>query len=133
MTHTQQEKKFLLKKALYIKALSQLQKALDQPKSEYLRDAVIQRFEFTYELAWKTLKIYLETIDLLVLNPKETLKVAYQQGILADADAWSELHMNRNLTSHTYDEQLAEDIYAFLKTKGLALFLELKDKLETVL
>ncbi len=107
----------------------QLEKALHEPVSEYVRDAAIQRFEFTYELAWKTLKAYLATIDLTVLSPKETLKVAYQQGLLTDAAAWSELHVKRNLTSHTYDEALANTIYLYLKNEGLSLFLNLKNTL----
>lgn len=79
---------FIIKRQRFNAALLQLQKALNAPKTEYTRDAVIQRFEFTYDLAWKTLKSYLETLDLIVLSPKETLKVAFQQGLLADARAW---------------------------------------------
>ena len=105
----------------------------DETQTVLKRDAVIQRFEFTYELAWKTLKAYLETKDLFVLNPKDTLKLAHQQQLLSDANAWSELHMQRNLTTHTYDEKLAEDIYLFLKTKGLALFMQLKNALDSCL
>ena len=121
---------FELKKQLFEKALSQLEKALNEPENEFIRDATIQRFEFTYELAWKTLKAYLATLDIVVLNPKETLKVAYQQGLLVDGDGWSKLHLNRNLTSHTYDAEIAESIYHYLKIDGLALFLSLKQKLE---
>ena len=99
---------------------------------EYIRDATIQRFEFTYELAWKTLKAYLLTKDILVLNPKETLQTAYQQGLLQDANAWSELHMKRNLTSHSYDEALAEQIYSYLKAEGLSLFIALKNTLDEI-
>ncbi len=120
---------FIIKRQRFEKALGQLKKGLEAPKSEYTRDAVIQRFEFTYELAWKTLKAYLETMDILVLSPKETLKVAYQQGLLTEADAWGELHVKRNLTAHTYDEQLAEAMYTYLKEEGLVLFLALKDTL----
>ena len=120
---------FCFKRDQFEKALGQLQKALEAPKSEYTRDAVIQRFEFTYELAWKALKVYLATQDLQVLSPKETLKVAYQQGLIADASVWSELHLKRNLTSHTYDEQLAEAIYDYLKVSGVFLFVALEEKL----
>lgn len=120
---------FELKRSAFEKALNQLERALNEPVSEYVRDAAIQRFEFTYELAWKTLKAYLATLDLIVLSPKETLKVAYQQGLLQDAAAWSELHVKRNLTSHTYDLKLAESIYTYLKNEGLALFLKLKQTL----
>ena len=118
-----------LKQQTFEKALKQLEKVLAQPASEYIRDAAIQRFEFTYELAWKTLQAYLASIDITVLSPKETLKIAYQQGLLNDANAWSELHMKRNLTSHTYDEKLADTVYDYLKTKGLPLFIELQNTL----
>jgi len=72
---------------------------------------------------------HLATEDLIVLSPKETLKIAYEQGLIKDASAWSELHMQRNLTSHTYDQKLAESVYHFLKEKGLQLFLELQTSL----
>src|SRR3990167_9936252 len=106
---------FKFKCIQFERALAQLKKAIDQPKSEYIRDAVIQRFEFTYEFAWKALKAYLKRQEIQVLSPKETLKAAYQQGLIEDANAWSELHLKRNLTSHTYDETLAEAIYEYLK------------------
>ena len=120
---------FKLKEEAFEKALNQLEKALKQPKSEYMRDAVIQRFEFTYELAWKTIKAYLSTLDLTVLSPKDALKIAYQQGLITDAAAWSELHVKRNLTSHTYDEILADEIYGYLQKEGLSLFLSLQQTL----
>jgi nucleotidyltransferase substrate binding protein (TIGR01987 family) len=120
---------FKLKEEAFEKALNQLEKALKQPKSEYIRDAVIQRFEFTYELAWKTIKAYLSTLDLIVLSPKEALKIAYQQGLITDAPAWSELHVKRNLTNHTYDEVLADEIYGYLQKEGLTLFLSLQQTL----
>jgi nucleotidyltransferase substrate binding protein (TIGR01987 family) len=123
---------FELKKNAFVKALNQLEKALNEPETEYTRDASIQRFEFTYELAWKALKIYLSTLDITTLSPKETLKASYQQGLLEDADAWSELHQKRNLTSHTYDADLAESIYRYLKKDGLSLFSALKRRMDAL-
>lgn len=67
-----------LKQQSFEKVLRQLEKALQEPLSEYVRDATIQRFEFTYELAWKTLKAYFASQDITVLSPKETLQTAYQ-------------------------------------------------------
>ena len=121
--------KFKLKKELFEQVLLRLDKVLQEPESEYIRDAAIQRFEFTYELAWETLQAYLSLMDLIVLSPKETLKVAHEQGLIFDASAWSELHQQRNLTSHTYDQKLAESVYDYLKLQGLQLFIELKDML----
>jgi nucleotidyltransferase substrate binding protein (TIGR01987 family) len=122
---------FELKKTAFTKALSQLEKALKEPETEYMRDASIQRFEFTYELAWNMLKVFLATLDIVTLSPKETLKTAYQQGLLKDANAWTELHQKRNLTSHTYDAELAESIYKYLKNDGLALFKALQETMES--
>jgi len=120
---------FELKRQVFLKALSQLESALNEPYSDYIRDACIQRFEFTYELAWKTLKRYLATLDLETRNAKETLKEAYTQGLISDADKWSHLHQQRNLTSHTYDEALAKGVYDYLQQEGLALFQELQQTL----
>ena len=104
------EKSYLL----FLKALNQLDKAQQEPYSEFIRDAVIQRFELTYDLAWKTLKAYLASQDIKVLNPKETLKASFEQELIEDAETWGQVHKYRNLTSHTYDELLANDIYTFL-------------------
>ncbi|MBV2191950.1 MAG: nucleotidyltransferase substrate binding protein [Azonexus sp.] len=109
----------------YEKALNQLAKALKQPRDEYLRDSVIQRFEITYELAWKMLKLCLEAEGISVRTPRETLQEALQAGFITDGNAWSDLQKMRNLTSHTYDESLAEQVYDFVAQQGLALFQQL--------
>ncbi len=61
-----------LKTNAFLKAFIQLEKALNEPETEYTRDASIQRFEFTYELAWKALKSYLATLDIITLSPTVT-------------------------------------------------------------
>lgn len=71
----------------FLSAVSRLQEALAQPENSFLRDATIQRFEFTYELAWKAIKLWLETKDIIVLNAKDTLQEALQQGLLEDGKA----------------------------------------------
>jgi len=109
----------------YEKALNQLAKALKQPRDEYLRDSVIQRFEITYELAWKMLKLCLEAEGISVRTPRETLQEALQAGFITDGNTWSDLQKMRNLTSHTYDESLAEQVYDFVAQQGLALFQQL--------
>lgn len=111
------------------KTLAQLKIAQDQPKNDLVRDAVIQRFEVTYELAWKTVKLYLEIIGVETRNPKETIREALQQGLIEDGNGWSLLHQMRNLTRHTYDEHLAEDVYDYVKQRGVNLFAALQDEL----
>jgi nucleotidyltransferase substrate binding protein (TIGR01987 family) len=105
----------------FLSALSRLKEALAQPENSFLRDASIQRFEFTYELAWKAIKLWLETKDIIVLNAKETLQAALQQGLIVDGNGWSELHRMRNLTSHTYDEAEAIRVYKFVKQDGVVM------------
>ena len=115
----------------FLAALARLEEALAQPENSFLRDASIQRFEFTYELAWKAIKLWLETKDIVALSAKEMLQAALEQGLLVDGNAWSQLHRMRNLTSHTYDETQALVVYRFVKTDGAQLFSELAAKVQT--
>jgi nucleotidyltransferase substrate binding protein (TIGR01987 family) len=112
----------------YLKAVVQLEKAVLHPKDEFVRDSVIQRFEFTHELAWKMLRLRLENEGILVKTPRETMQEALQAGFIADGNLWSDLQKMRNLTSHTYREQLAEDVYDFIVAQGLPLFQQLAEK-----
>lgn len=114
----------------YLKALNQLSKAVQQPKNEFLRDSVIQRFEFTYELAWKMLKLILESEGLIVKTPKETLQEALQAGFIENGNAWTNLQKIRNLTTHTYDEKLAEDVYEYICQDAVKLFFTLAEKVK---
>ena len=75
----------------FLSALERLKEALARPEDSFLRDASIQRFEFTYELAWEAIKLWLQTKDITVLNAKETLQAALEQGLIADGNGWSEL------------------------------------------
>ena len=117
--------------AEYLRALAQLQKAALQPKDEFMRDSVIQRFEFTHEQAWKMLKLRLEAEQIMVNTPRETWQQALQAGLIEDGNAWSEAQKQRNLTSHTYDEALAESVYRYVLQAGLPLFRKLAVEAET--
>lgn len=80
-------------------------------KSDVLRDALIQRFEFTFELIWKFLKVYLEDQGIQEINsPKSVLKAAYAEELIIDENTWLEMLKDRNLTSHIYDEKTAIQI-----------------------
>lgn len=111
----------------YLKALAQLEKAVQQPKDEFVRDSVIQRFEFTHELAWKMLRLRLEREGVLVKTPRETIQEALQAGLIEDGNLWTDMQKMRNLTSHTYKEKLAEDVYGFVVGQGLELFRKLAE------
>lgn len=107
---------------LFVNVLDRLHAALELPPNEDSRDIVIHRFEFTYELAWKTMKKALEAEDVPAGPPRETLRFALENGLIADGSAWSEVHASRNLTTHTYDEAIAKQVYEFVRDRAVDLF-----------
>lgn len=78
-------------------------------------DATIQRFEFTFELSWKFLKDYFLEKGLQLNYPKEVIKEAFLTGLVDNEKLWLQMLLDRNMTSHTYDEKLADEIYARIK------------------
>lgn len=80
-----------------------------------LRDAAIQRFEFTFEVAWKTLKRYLEIYGLEPVDRwtnRQLFRVGHEQGVLRDAAAWLLYLQRRNETSHVYNEAAAAQVFS---------------------
>jgi len=96
-------------------ALKRFREVLDVPKTDIVRDSAIQRFEFTLDLSWKTLKAFLEEKKGIVCaSPKECFREAYRQGIIDYDDAWIKFVDMRNETVHIYKEEIAEKIYSQL-------------------
>lgn len=108
------KERFIQRQGEVREAAARLSEAVVQPETDILRDATIQRFEFTFETIWKTLKLYLEHQGHECSGPRPTLKKAFAAGLIADAeeaDVWMMMLEDRNLTSHAYDESLAVRIY----------------------
>lgn len=99
-------------------ALDRLTEALSIPldKNGIVIDATIQRFEFTFELFWKTLKKFLFKEGIDVKTPRETLQTAYQLKWIHHEKHWLNMLNDRNETSHIYDEAMAKRIYKNIKT-----------------
>ena len=77
-------------------------------ESDVFRDALIQRFEFTFEMIWKLLKAYMEEQGIQDINaPKSVLKEAYAQNLIDNENVWISMLKDRNLTSHIYSEAVA--------------------------
>ena len=94
------------------KAIERLQDGVSKYKSdtndELRRDGLIQRYEFTFELAWKTTKAFMENQQLTRYQlPKEVLQSAYRFGFIDNEAVWLEMLKARNMTSHLYDERIA--------------------------
>jgi nucleotidyltransferase substrate binding protein (TIGR01987 family) len=99
------------------KALVTFRSILSRPKDEIVRDASIQRFEYTFEAVWKAAQLYLRLGESLeVASPKAVIRASFQTGLLTDPQARTAMQMadDRNLTVHTYNEDLAEEIYSRL-------------------
>ena len=87
----------------------------DPLELDIVMDAVIQRFGFTFETAWKSVKLAAKAVGYECKSPKGCLKLAYRIGWIKDEERWLELLEARNLTSHTYDQETAVDVYETVK------------------
>jgi len=97
------------------KVLQHLEDAVTRKDLSMLEKAgVIQMYEIGFELAWKTLKDYLEEKSVIVKFPRDTIKEAFAYEIIKNGDVWMEMLQNRNLMSHTYDEEKAELAYGYI-------------------
>ncbi len=105
----------LLREALEhgLPALSQLEK-----------EGTIQRFEIAFELAWKTMKDYLEENGLVVnpATPRNIIKEAFAAKLLDDGQVWIDMMLHRNLLSHTYDIKVFEEVLQTVAERYLPAF-----------
>ena len=102
-------------------ALTRFGAALVQPKTEWTRDAAIQRFEFSFELAWKAVSAFSRSEGLEARSPREALRVAHRLAWIDDEGLWLRMLDDRNRTSHIYNEAVAEEIFARLAAYASAI------------
>lgn len=105
-------------------ALASLEKAVDRaaevPEDAELRDAVIQRFEYTYELAWKMIKRQLEAeaavpAEIDMLSFRSLMREAAEKGMIQSFEPWLVYRDQRNITSHTYNQEKAKSVFETAK------------------
>lgn len=89
------------------KAYCQLESAVKtiERLSDLEKEGLIQRFEYTFELAWKTLKDYLESQEVITNFPREVIKTAFLYNMIEDGEVWMDMLEQRNLMAHTYNEE----------------------------
>ena len=99
------------------KATNRLEEALEVETTDIAIDGVLHRFEFTFELAWKTMKDYLEYQGIVekIGSPREIIKEAFAAGIIEDGEIWIKMMLSRNELSHLYDEEASREIYDNIK------------------
>lgn len=100
-------------------AKERLKEALEQEANDLAIDGVLHRYEFTFELAWKTLKDYLEYLG-VALNtgsPREIIKESFAHHLISDGEIWLKMMLARNSLSHLYDEENFRQIYDAIKNE----------------
>jgi nucleotidyltransferase substrate binding protein (TIGR01987 family) len=116
----------------YKRASARLNEATKiQIESDIVYDGVIQRFEFTFELSWKLMKMVLEYTGITeIKSPRATIREAFAYGLIEDGEQWIDMMVDRNKTSQLYDEEEAKLIYEKVKSRYSRLLSNLYDKLE---
>ncbi len=125
----------------YRKALAKLAQAVkivsghldeDAELDELLKEGLIQRFEYTHELAWKVMKDYAEYQGYTeIRGSRDALRKAFEMGLIEDS-SWMDTIEDRNRTSHQYDDEAADEIYRVIVSEYYPLFVKFEAKMLTV-
>ena len=118
----------------YDKAFKQLENAVNLAKqrqlSELERQGLIQGFEYTYELAWNTIKDFYENQgEMEIQGSRDAIRLAFKRGLINDGDSWMAMIKSRTLTSHTYDEKIVKAVVDEIINCYYDEFLKLKKTL----
>jgi len=114
----------------YNKAVMQLTEFLEKGElNKFEVQGLIQCFEYTFELAWKTMKDYLEQEGYEVKSPRSAIQTAFQIQLITDGHTWIDALNKRNLMAHTYNEDVANEAELLITEKYYPVIKELLSKL----
>ena len=118
----------------FSKALGQLRKFIEKGAlNELEKQGLIQAFEYTYELAWNTIKDYFEDQgETNIHGSRDAFRLAFQRGLIEDGETWMDMIRSRSLTSHTYNEDIAEKIAADITNRYFPEFMGLQSKMNSL-
>jgi nucleotidyltransferase substrate binding protein (TIGR01987 family) len=124
--------------ANYKKAVQQLQSAVElrgqRSLSNLEKQGVIQAFEFTHELGWNVLKDYLQDQgNQNIKGSKDATREAFKVALITDGEQWMAMIQSRNVSSHTYNEHVAEELVSVIGQQYFPLFVELQTEMEKYL
>lgn len=136
--HKEKEKIFTYETSLrwkirfenYKKAYFSLEESIlahqKEKENKFIQDSIIQRYEYTIELAWKTMKDYLEEQGFFnITSPKNVIRKSFEEYIIKDPHGWIKALNDRNNISHAYDENIARKITQEIVESHFALFRDL--------
>jgi nucleotidyltransferase substrate binding protein (TIGR01987 family) len=132
MTGENQDIRWQQRLISYNKAYDQLKRFVEtEDLNEMESQGLIKAFEYTYELACKTLQDLLEYNGYQnIAGPRPVIEQSFRDGYIIDGNLWMAMHQSRNLTSHTYEETTAKEIIEKIRVVYFDLFKDLKEKLE---
>jgi len=138
MNQTDKDVRWIQRFENYCKALAQLTKFMEKGELNELEEqGLIQSFEYNHELAWKTLKDFLESKGFTKLyGSKDVSREAFKLGLLGDSEQagmlWLDMIEKRNLTSHTYNEATAKEIITAIQHDYFDAFVALREHLQSL-
>ena len=110
----------------YLSLIKSQQALNNDSNNKFIQDSLIQRYEYTVELAWKTIKDYLEYQGFIdVTSPKKVMRKAFSEKIITDGERWMEALNDINRTSHAYEESMATDVAFSIVNNHIPLFKDL--------
>ncbi len=113
------------------KASAQLSEFIEKGDlNKFEVQGLIQCFEYTFELAWKTMKDYLEFEGYEVKSPRSTIQTAFQNQLITEGHIWIDALEKRSLMEHTYDEEVAKQAEGLIKNEYYPVIKKLLEKLE---
>ena len=115
----------------YEKSLGHLKTTVEKEDLNDIEKAgLIQFFEVTFELSWKVMKDFLTAEGYEVKSPRDSIKTAFEHGLIENGTLWLEALEKRNLASHTYDDNILEELEALIIHTYYPLFNDLKEILK---
>ena len=119
----------------YNKALGQLSKFIEKGELNELEEqGLIKAFEYTYELAWNTMKdFYEDQGETGIQGSRDTIRIAFKRALIIDGDAWMSMIQSRIRTAHTYNEETADEIAEQIIHTYYRLFILLKENFEAIM
>ena len=118
----------------FSKALGQLRKFIEKGAlNEFEEQGLIQAFEYTYELAWNTMKDFFEGQGETNLHgSRDVFRMAFRRGLIVDGETWMDMIKSRTLTSHTYNEDVARQIADAIATRYFSEFVLLETQMQSL-
>lgn len=116
----------------YSKAVAQLTRFIERGDlNEFEQQGLIQAFEYTFELAWNTIKDYFESQgEVNILGSRDAFRLAFRRGLISNGETWMSMITSRTLTSHTYNEDTADKIAGDVATLYFPEFVALQERLK---